>query len=200
MSEVNKRKSSVGARVEEGKSNMWQEILREAMTKKDIDDSNIFVFGDKSCGKKTLFRMLSKEVLGEEETKKVLAIDENSTKFGQVNYSYLNLRRLNDDDSESLGKIGLWFFNDLIDKDTFISLIKPQYIEKSLIIIMVDLSRPWLIKTSIDRWTNLIYDAFGALIVKLPKDKQDEMRKNGKEFTILYNFIFNYSCQIIQDV
>ena len=33
-------------------TNMWQEILREAMPKKQIENTNVFVFGDKSTGKR----------------------------------------------------------------------------------------------------------------------------------------------------
>ena len=33
-------------------TNMWQEILRDAMTNKDLEESNLFIFGDKNVGKK----------------------------------------------------------------------------------------------------------------------------------------------------
>ena len=32
--------------------NIWQEILNESTTKKDNEDANVFIFGDKSTGKK----------------------------------------------------------------------------------------------------------------------------------------------------
>jgi len=35
--------------LEEG-SNIWQEILKESTTKKDTEEANIFIFGDKDTG------------------------------------------------------------------------------------------------------------------------------------------------------
>jgi len=33
--------------------NIWQEILNSAMTKKDLEESNVFFFGDKFSGKRS---------------------------------------------------------------------------------------------------------------------------------------------------
>jgi hypothetical protein len=43
--------------------NIWQEILNSAMTKKDLEESNVFIFGDKFSGKRTLVKMINKELL-----------------------------------------------------------------------------------------------------------------------------------------
>jgi len=47
-------------------SNIWQEILREAMTKKDLEESNVFIFGDKFSGKRALIKIMNKEILKSE--------------------------------------------------------------------------------------------------------------------------------------
>ena len=33
-------------------ANIWKEILKESTTKKEMEDANIFIFGDKNTGKK----------------------------------------------------------------------------------------------------------------------------------------------------
>lgn len=170
-------------------TNLWQEILREAMTKKEIDDANIFVFGDKMSGKKSLFKILNKDFSSEEdETKKPLQIDENSTKFGMINYTYLNVKKnYEEKNSEIIGKIAVWIMNDKINKETFLTLVKPTNIIKSMCIVIVDLSRPWLIMDTLKKWCNFINDTFSELLLKLKTDKQTELKENGK---IKYNFIF----------
>jgi hypothetical protein len=52
-------------KIEENKPtvNIWQEILNEAMGKKDLDESHIFIFGDKLVGKHTLIKIINKELL-----------------------------------------------------------------------------------------------------------------------------------------
>jgi hypothetical protein len=57
--------------------NIWQEILNSAMLKKDLEESNVFFFGDKFSGKRTLIKMINKELLqkGEYEGKLKIKIE-----------------------------------------------------------------------------------------------------------------------------
>ena len=58
-------------------SNIWNEILTESITKKDNEEANIFIFGDKSTGKKSLIRKMNKEFASfEYDSKKPLNIEE----------------------------------------------------------------------------------------------------------------------------
>ena len=47
----------------EPQSQIWQEILREANTNKDLEDSHLFIFGDKNVGKKAIIKIINKEYL-----------------------------------------------------------------------------------------------------------------------------------------
>jgi hypothetical protein len=44
-------------------NNLWNEILREALTKKDLEQSHLFVFGDKNTGKKNIIKNINKDLL-----------------------------------------------------------------------------------------------------------------------------------------
>jgi hypothetical protein len=167
---------------------MWNDILREAMTKKEVDDSNIFVFGDRQVGKKTLFKLINQEINSRgEETKKTLVIDDASAKYGLIEYTYLNIKKLNEEDAEVLGKIGVWIANDLVDEDTFVQLIKPESIVKSMCLIVLDLTRPSELKKSLNKWLTYAYNVINKLLVKFPYDKQSQIRKKGKKkILILY--------------
>ena len=48
-------------------SNLWNEILREALTNKDLDQSHLFVFGDKNTGKKSILKNINKDLLNKTE-------------------------------------------------------------------------------------------------------------------------------------
>jgi Holliday junction resolvasome RuvABC ATP-dependent DNA helicase subunit len=61
---IDKRRSNAEEAVQ---SNIWQDILREAMTKKDLEESHIFVFGDKFVGKHSLVKIINKELLQKNE-------------------------------------------------------------------------------------------------------------------------------------
>jgi hypothetical protein len=171
------KKADLGA---EG-SDIWKEILSESVTKKDNEEANIFVFGDKSTGKKSLIRLMNKECsYNEGESKKILNIEEEASKYGLINYSHLSIKK-NDDDSDIVNKVGVWVMNELVDEDTFLSLIKPKDMLKCICLIVVDYSRPWTIKASLEKWADFIFKAFGKLIIKFPFEFQKEIRKKSKK-------------------
>ena len=172
---------------EKGQVNMWQEILREAMTNKEIEDANIFIFGDKLTGKKSLIKIINKELISKgEENRKLLSLDEVASSYGLIDYTYLNVKNLVEADSESIGKMGVWIINDQINKDTFQNLIRNDYLVKAICLIVVDLSRPWTIKESLKKWTEFAYDTFSNLILKFPLKKQEELRNQGTFFDNLF--------------
>ena len=56
-------------------SGIWKEILSESAIRKETEEANIFIFGDKSSGKKSLIRAMNKEFGSiEYDTKKSLNI------------------------------------------------------------------------------------------------------------------------------
>ena len=55
--------SKVEQKEKEPQTNMWKDILREAMSKKELEDANIFIFGDQLTGKKSLIRVINKDVI-----------------------------------------------------------------------------------------------------------------------------------------
>ena len=71
--------------------------------------------------------------------------------------------------------------NELIDEETFLTLIKPKDILKCVCLVVADYSRPWTIKDSLKRWADFIYTVFGKLLLKYPFEKQNEIRKKSKK-------------------
>ena len=162
--------------------NIWQEILNESTIKKDYEEVNIFVFGDKDTGKKSLIRIMNREAASlESEMKKTLNIEEECMKYGLMNYSHLTVKKNGEEDLDTVNKIGVWIMNELIDVETFLALIKPKDILNSVCLIVADYSRPWTINDSIKKWADFIYTVFGKLILKYPFDKQNEIRKKSKK-------------------
>lgn len=169
--------------LEQGK-NIWQEIINESTTKKDIEEANIFVFGDKDTGKKSLIRTMNKESVNQDyESRISLNSEENLPLYGLINYSHLTAKKLLDDDSE-INKVGVWIMNEITDKNTFSNLIKEKSILKCVCLVVVDYSRPWSIINSLHKWCDFIYDNFGNLIMKFPFNIQTEIRKKSKKINI----------------
>ena len=168
-------------------ANIWQEILKESTSKKEAEEANIFIFGDTATGKKSLIRIMNKDAAPQDyESKTAVNSEENLPLYGLMNYSHLIAKKILEDDTE-INKVGVWLMNDLIDKDTFLSLVKPKNILKSVCLIVVDYSRPWNIIDSLKKWCDFIYDIFGKLITKLAFNVQTQLRKQSKK--IIFNYI-----------
>ena len=94
----NKRKTSINQ--SDKQTNMWQEILREAMPKKEIENTNVFVFRDKMTGKRALFKVMNRSIFENDDSyKRILSIDEQSARFGLLDYTYLNIKDTSDENS-----------------------------------------------------------------------------------------------------
>jgi hypothetical protein len=127
-------------KISDNKSNIWNEILTSAYSKKDLEESNVFIFGDKFTGKRNLVKAMNKELL-QYEDKKILTSDESVSKYGLLDYTYLNIKKIIEQDADSIGKMNIWIANDIIDKDAFEAIIKPEHLLKSVCVVVVDLSR-----------------------------------------------------------
>ena len=149
----------------------------------DIDNTNVFVFGDKMTGKRSLFRIMNRNLISDndDENRRLLQIEEEASRFSLLDYTYINIKKTLEEDSEVIGKLSVWIMNDLIDKAKILTFLTPENIVNSICLIMVDLSRPWLVKQSLIKWVELVKEIFGDLISKLPEDKQNEMKENGKK-------------------
>lgn len=175
-------------------SNIWTEILIESSSKKDNEEANIFIFGDKASGKKTLIRKMNKELSSfENDSKKTLNIEEDSSKYGLINYSHLTVKKSPDDDSEIVNRVGVWIMNEIMDEDTFLSLIKPEDMLKCICLIVADYSRPWTIQASLKKWADFVYEAFSKLILKFPLDKIKEFKNRSKKYFFIHIVFLNTS-------
>ncbi len=87
--------------------NIWQQILQEANTHKEIEESHIFILGEKNSGKRTLIKSINKELFlnYENEEKNLPVIEEGVSKNSLIDYKYLNVKKTNDSDNGKLYKL-----------------------------------------------------------------------------------------------
>lgn len=84
-------------------TNIWQDILKESITKKDLEESNVFIFGDKFSGKRSLIKYLNKELLHknefEEQQKRDWGNDDIGSKYSLVDYTFIGVKKYTEYDS-----------------------------------------------------------------------------------------------------
>lgn len=169
-------------------NNIWQQILNEANTNKDFEDSHIFIFGDKNSGKRTLIKSINKELNlnYENDDKSIPNLEEGVSRFSYVDFKYLNVKKINDTDNEIISKMHVWMINTLLEDDIFFTIFKPEFLNKAVVIITVDLSKPGEILDQIKTWCRYFYDKFSKLLMRLPIEKQKEIIKSQEDYIKLW--------------
>lgn len=85
--------------------------------------------------------------------------------------------------------------NSLIESEMLEIIIKPEYLIKSIIIVCLDLTKPWEIMDQIKKWSMYFYDKFSKFLLKLPVEKQHEMTKSLENYLKLWE----EECQLNPD-
>ncbi|XP_070574846.1 cytoplasmic dynein 1 light intermediate chain 2-like isoform X2 [Ptychodera flava] len=147
---------------QESQQNLWSSILAEVSshsTSKLPSCKSILVLGEDESGKTTLIAKLQ----GTDEPKKGKGLE----------YLYLDVR---DEDRDDVTRCGVW----ILDGDTrHERLLKfaltPESLEHTVVMLTVDMSRPWTIMESLNKWARILRDHIDLL--QVPPEKTRELEQ-----------------------
>lgn len=148
---------------EEEGQNLWSSILSEVSTRSSSklpSGKNILIFGEDGSGKTTLMAKLQ----GAEHNKKGRGLE----------YLYLSVH---DEDRDDLTRCNVWILDgDLYHKGLLKFAVTAQSLPDCLAIFVVDMSRPWTIMESLQKWASVLRDHVDKL--KIPPENMREMEQN----------------------
>lgn len=87
---------------------------------------------------------------------------------------------------EILGKMHLWLINECISSDFIESILSPDFLQKAMFVLVIDLSKPGEIVDQLKKWCMYIYEKFSKFTMKIPVDKLQEMIKNIEDYLKLW--------------
>lgn len=147
---------------EEGQ-NLWSSILSEVSTRSSSklpSGKNILVFGEDGSGKTTLMAKLQ----GAEHNKKGRGLE----------YLYLSVH---DEDRDDLTRCNVWILDgDLYHKGLLKFAVSGESVRDSLAVLVADMSRPWSIMESLQKWASVLRDHLDKL--KVPPEEMRDMEQN----------------------
>ncbi|XP_034048232.1 cytoplasmic dynein 1 light intermediate chain 2 isoform X2 [Thalassophryne amazonica] len=149
---------------EEGEGqNLWSSILSEVSTRSSSklpSGKNIVVFGEDGSGKTTAMAKLQ----GADHNKKGRGLE----------YLYLSVH---DEDRDDLTRCNVWILDgDLYHKGLLKFAVSAQSLRDCLAIFVADMSRPWTIMESLQKWASVLRDHVDKL--KIPPEEMREMEQN----------------------
>ncbi|KAG7473586.1 hypothetical protein MATL_G00097460 [Megalops atlanticus] len=157
---------------DEDEQNLWSSILSEVSTRshsKLPSGKNILVFGEDGSGKTTIMAKLQ----GVKHDKKGRGLE----------YLYLNVR---DEVSDDMTRCNVWILGgDLYYKGLLKFAVSVESLRDTLAVFVVDMSRPWTIMESLQKWTSVLRDHVNKL--KIPPEEmrkmEQKMVKDFQEYT-----------------
>ncbi|XP_067104804.1 cytoplasmic dynein 1 light intermediate chain 2 isoform X1 [Osmerus mordax] len=146
---------------EEGQ-NLWTSILSEVSTRSSSklpSGKNILIFGEDGSGKTTLVGKLQ----GADHNKKGRGLE----------YLYLNVH---DEDRDDLTRCNVWILDgDLYHKGLLKFAVSAESLGDSLAVFVADMSHPWSIMESLQKWASVLRDHLDKL--KIPPEEMREMEQ-----------------------
>uniref|UniRef100_H2V4P9 Dynein light intermediate chain n=1 Tax=Takifugu rubripes TaxID=31033 RepID=H2V4P9_TAKRU len=156
---------------EEGQ-NLWSSILSEVSTRSSSklpSGKNILVFGEDGSGKTTLMAKLQ----GAEHNKKGRGLE----------YLYLSVH---DEDRDDLTRCNVWILDgDLYHKGLLKFAVSAQSLSDCLAVFVVDMSRPWIIMDSLQKWSSVLRDHVDKLKIEpdVLREMEQRMVKAFQEYS-----------------
>nr|AAH75172.1 DLIC1 protein [Xenopus laevis] len=147
---------------DEDGQNLWSSILSEVSTRsrsKLPSGKNVLLLGEDGAGKTSLIGKLQ----GIEEYKKGRGME----------YLYINVH---DEDRDDQTRCNVWILDgDLYHKGLLKFATDPSNVRDTLIMLVVDMSRPWLALDSLQKWASVIREHIDKL--KIPPEEMREMEE-----------------------
>ncbi|XP_016150324.1 cytoplasmic dynein 1 light intermediate chain 1-like [Sinocyclocheilus grahami] len=157
---VNNSTSESQNNEEDDGQNLWSSILSEVSTRsrsKLPSGKNVVVMGEVGSGKTTLVAKLQ----GVEEYMRGRGLE----------YLYFNVH---DDDIDDHARCNAWVLDgDLYHKGLQKFAVSTENLEDSLVLFVVDLSRPWLALDSLQKWGSVVRDFVDKL--RVPPETMREL-------------------------
>ena len=142
---------------DEGKNSIWSKVLLQVSKHKVMDRATIIVMGDQNSGKKSLFGCMR-------EVKQIPGYSDNFPTIHPLGYTYLDVI---DPDEEkvktSFADGDVWFLNDTNQEQLLGLVLKPERVEKSIFVIILDLSKPWDAMNQLKKWLNVTRNVLSKL-------------------------------------
>ncbi|XP_042349269.1 cytoplasmic dynein 1 light intermediate chain 2 isoform X1 [Plectropomus leopardus] len=153
---------------EEEGQNLWTSILSEVSTSSSLklpSGKNILIFGEDGSGKTALMAKLQ-------------GTDHNKRGRG-LEYLYLNVH---DEDRDDLTRCNVWILDgDLYHKGLLKFAVSAQSLPDCLAVFVADMSRPWTIMESLQKWASVLRDHVDKLKIP-PEDMREMEQKMVKAF------------------
>lgn len=158
-------------------SNLWQSILNDVAQRDDVRESHLLVLGDKGAGKRSLIQSLNKNLI--RASNRFIDVEKMSSQFSGLDSMFLYVKDLSEKDAlnslvtsdENLPRMNVWALQDVEKSDLLKVVLKPEDLEYTCALIVLDFEQPWEIMNSLQKWMGALGDTILDIMKQLPLSK-----------------------------
>jgi len=160
--------------------NTWQDLLEKSASigwgTSKVRTSTLVVVGDRQSGKSSVLNKFANRVT---DTK-------NPSEF-ILDYSYINAtNRFNLDKDEIASRMKVWQLDDRNHWSLLAKLLSPSDLTNAAFVITVDLSKPWDIVSSLEKWIDVLKQVSEKVMSQSTAELQKDMKKKISQYVQTY--------------
>jgi dynein light intermediate chain 1 len=156
--------------------------LNDVAQRDDVPESHLLVLGDKGAGKHSLLQSLNKNCVRAKN--KFLDVEKMGSHYSALDFQFLYVKDPSEKDlagmmvssEDNLPRMNVWTLQDPEKSDLLRMVVKPENLEYTSALIVLDFDQPWDIMNSLNKWMGILSDTILPTLRLLPIAKQDEIK------------------------
>jgi|LauGreDrversion4_2_1035121.scaffolds.fasta_scaffold527295_1 hypothetical protein len=144
-------------------------------------ESNLIVLGDKGVGKRSLIQGINKHCV--KATNKFIEVDKMGSQYSALDFEFLYVKDMNEKDAiqgmvtseDNLPRMNIWMLQDTEKRELLKVVLKPELLETTAALIVIDIDQPWEMKESLFKWMRLLEEIIKEVLNKMPLDKKSAL-------------------------
>lgn len=139
--------------------------------------------GDRGAGKRSLIQSINKNCVRAKN--KFIDVEKMGSQFSAIDFGFLYVKDLSEKDAvsmavnseDNLPRMNVWMLQDSEKADLLKMVLKPENLEYTAAVIVLDFDQPWEMKDALNKWMSLLSDAILSAMKSLPISTQDLLKK-----------------------
>ena len=118
------------------------------------------------------------------------------SQYSGIDFSFLYVKDMNERDAlstlvtsdDNLPRMNVWVLQDAEKADLLKMILKPEHLEYTSALIVLDFDQPWEMMESLMRWTRVINDVMQSFMKDMPLNQRDLLKNRVSRH--IKNFMF----------
>ena len=163
-------------------TNLWQSILNDVAQRDDMKECHVLVLGDRGAGKRSLINAINKHCV--RATNKFIEVEKMGSQYSGIDFEFLYVKDMSERDAlqslvtsdDNLPRMNMWVLQDSEKADLLKLVIKPDQLEYTAALIVLDFDQPWEMMEQLTKWTRLLTEVLQSFMKDIPLEQRDMLK------------------------